>query len=112
MAKKRKNKSTVNLNIHPVEGVPSDTLLLSEVFVELVYIRIKEGIEEALKNKKNVATLFQINNSEYYSEVGREYWESGLESAIKYYSDKEKYEECTELKLLKDRISVNEKVLI
>jgi hypothetical protein len=112
MAKKRKTKELVNLNIYPIKDIPSDNILLSDTFVEFVYLRVKEAIKEAVKTKRNTATLFQINNSDNYLEVPKGEWETCLDAAIQHYSDKEQYEDCKELKSLKDQIVTNEKVLV
>jgi hypothetical protein len=58
---------------------------------EAIYA-IKDGIE---KHKSSIS-LFEIAQSDYYIELGKDKWKPTLEKLIEYYAGKEEYNKCIE----------------
>jgi hypothetical protein len=58
---------------------------------EAIYA-IKDGIE---KHKSSIS-LFEIAQSDYYIELGKDKWKPTLEKLIEYYAEKEEYDKCVE----------------
>jgi hypothetical protein len=63
------------------------------VLDEAIYA-IKDGIE---KHKSSIS-LFEIADSSYYIELGKEKWKPILEHLIEHYVEKEEYDKCIEVR--------------
>jgi rRNA-processing protein FCF1 len=108
-SKKRTTRVIPNLKIYPLSTTtPVDLILEAEVLVELVHTEVLPAIQQALKAKKNAATLFEINSSDSYIELPKSEWVTAIDSCISYYSKKERYELCTELTTLKSKLTTSE----
>ena len=81
-----------------------DALCENEVFVNAVFVETIAGIKDAINTKSKTATLFQIAKSEYYLELERSQWKQALQTCIDRLIDEEKYEECSKIKVLMDKI--------
>lgn len=87
------------------EGKPSAQALCdNEGFTNAVYIETIESIKDAITTKSKTAILFELGVSEYYVEINKDQWKQALQSCLDKLIDLEKYEECTEVKLLIDKI--------
>ena len=58
---------------------------------EAIYT-IKDGIE---KHKSSIS-LFEIAQSDYYIELGKDKWKLTLENLIEHYVESEEYDKCAE----------------
>jgi hypothetical protein len=58
---------------------------------EAIYA-IKDGIE---KHKSSIS-LFEIAQSDYYIELGKDKWKLTLENLIEHYVESEEYDKCAE----------------
>ena len=81
-----------------------DALCENEVFTNAVYVETIAGIKDAISTKSKTAVLFQIAKSEYYLELDKSQWKQALQTCIDKLIDDEKYEECSKIKLLMDKI--------
>jgi hypothetical protein len=81
-----------------------DILCENKTFADAVFIETVIGIKEAINNKNNTATLFQLAKSEYYIELDKSQWKQALQTCIDKLIEEEKYEKCSELKTLMDKI--------
>lgn len=81
-----------------------DALCENETFVKAVFTETIAGIRDAISNKNKTATLFQIAKSEYYLELDRSQWKQALQTCIDRLIEGEKYEECSKIKTLMDKI--------
>jgi hypothetical protein len=81
-----------SLKAHP--GMDYSQLLMipeiKKVILEEAVVAIKDGIN---KNKKKIS-LFEIANSDCYIELEKDKWKPTLETALKYYVEKEEYDVC------------------
>ena len=65
---------------------------IQQVVLEEAIYAIKDGIEK----KKSSISLFEIADSEYYIELGKDKWKPILEHLIDHYVKKEEYDKCVE----------------
>jgi len=94
----------------PWEGLESADLLQTPQLVDLVKREAPKAIKDAFENRKTFATLFQINHSEHYLDVPKQYWVAALEECLKYLIEDQRYEECKDIKKLIDEIKAGSKI--
>lgn len=105
MAKKATRKIPVMKLTIVGDGTPDAQALCDNVvFANAVYTETVESIKDAIKTKSNTAILFEIGVSEYYVEIDKNQWKQALQSCLDKLIELEKYEECSEIKLLMDKI--------
>jgi len=80
------------------------TLCENEMFIKAVFIETIAGIKDAINIESKTATLFQIAKSDYYLELDKSQWEQALQTCIDRLIESEKYEECSKIKALMDKI--------
>ena len=114
MAKSKKvsSRKVPILNIYPIEGATSESISESSQLMTFLYTETPKAIQEAIRTRKQVATLFQISNQDAFVEIQKEDWCSALDKCIAYQSEKEQYELCTELQDIKAKISKSKKELV
>lgn len=110
--KKQEPRKIISLNIYPLDNVTPENILQAEPVVEFMIDQTIAGIKDALRTRKNTATLFQINNQDAYLEIEKPDWKSALSNCIKYYSEKEKYEICSEIQTLIKKLNSQKKELV
>jgi hypothetical protein len=62
------------------------------------------AIKDGIKTNKSSISLFEIANSSYYIELGKEKWKPILEHLIELYAEKEEYDKCIECRDLITKI--------
>jgi hypothetical protein len=62
------------------------------------------AIEEAFRNKKTFATLFEINGMGLFIDIPKQYWIFALEQCINFMLEEERFEECIKLRDLIEEI--------
>jgi hypothetical protein len=72
----------------------------SAAFKKLLKDKIPECIEEAFKNNKIVATIFEINYTNVYIDLPKRSWIPALEKCLMWYVEEEDYTACTNIKKL------------
>lgn len=88
----------------PLEGIEASDLLDNTPLLELLKKETPLAIEEAHRNKKTFATLFEINGLGYYLDIPKQHWVAALEQCINFKLEEEKFEECIPLKKLIDEL--------
>lgn len=78
-----------NMSVTEIENIPD--------FKSIVYSETVNSINDANKNNKKIATLFDINNSGNIHEIEKSNWIPALEKTITYFEKLEKYEKCVEI---------------
>jgi len=81
-----------------------EALCENEMFIKAVFIETIAGIKDAISTKSKTATLFQIAKSDYYLELDKSQWNQALQTCIDRLIENEKYEECSKIKVLMDKI--------
>ena len=88
----------------PLEHIQASDLLESESLLQMIKAETPAAIEEAFKNKKTFATLFEINGIEVYLDIPKQYWIPALETCIRFMIEKEDFEKCIPLRNLIEEI--------
>lgn len=100
------------LNIYPIERATPESISESSQLTTFLYTETPKAIQEAIRTRKQVATLFQINNQDAYLEIEKRDWCAAIDKCIVYQSEKEQYELCTELQDIKIKIGKSKKELV
>ena len=82
----------------PLEDIQASDLLDNEALLRMIKAETPIAIEEAFRNKKTFATLFEINGMGLYIDVPKQYWIPALEQCINFMLEEEKFEECIKLR--------------
>lgn len=88
----------------PFEEVESSNLMQNDALIKMIKKETPVAIEEALKDKKTFATIFEIGNTGYHIDIPKQYWIDALEQCINFNLEEEKFEDCISLKNLIDEI--------
>jgi len=95
----------------PLEDISASELISNEALINLVKKETFLAIEEAFKNKKTFATLFEINSTGMYIDIPKQYWIPALEQCINFKLEDERFEECIPIKELIEQIRKPTKTL-
>lgn len=93
------------------DDVEVSQLIENTSLLALIKAETPLAIEEAFKNKKTFATLFEINTTGFYLDLPRTYWVPALEQCIAYNLEEEKFEECVKIKNLIEEIRKGNKTI-
>lgn len=88
----------------PLEDIKASDLITNEALINLVKKETFLAIEEAFRNKKTFATLFEVNGTGMYIDIPKQYWIPALEQCINFMLEDERFEECIPIKTLIDQI--------
>ena len=88
----------------PLEAIQASDLLENESLLDLVKNDTPLAIEEAFRNKKTFATLFEVNGIGLYLDIPKQYWIPALEQCISFKLTEEKFEDCIKLRDLIEEI--------
>ena len=88
----------------PFEDIKACDLVVSEALLMLLKKETFIAIEEAFKNRKTFATLFEIDGTGTYLDIPKQYWIPALEQCINFKLEDEKFEECIPIKKLIEEI--------
>lgn len=93
----------------PWDSLEAADLLEVPQLVSLIKKETPKAIRDAFESRKTFATLFQINHSEHYVDIPKQYWISALEECLKYLIEDQRYEDCKDVKKLIDDIKIGNK---
>ena len=88
----------------PIEEVSCEELLTIQHLHDMVLKETPLAIKEALRTKKDTATLFEISGLDYYLNIPRLYWVSALQRCSDVLSVEEKFEECISIQKLIEEV--------
>jgi hypothetical protein len=104
MAKKTRNIPTVMLAVKG-NGIPNlNSLYYNETFLNVLFKETFEAINDAFKNKRKIAVLFELDKSDHYVEIERSQWKLALQSCLDKLIEKEDYLKCIPIKELMGKI--------
>jgi hypothetical protein len=114
MAKRKKvsSRQIPLLDVYHLQGATPEEICESEQFRDFLYTETPQAIQEALRTRKQVATIFQIHGKDVTLEIEKEDWSGAIDQCITYQSGKEQYELCSELRDIKSKITKSKKELI
>lgn len=107
MAKTKKSMRKIPMMVLNVLGegkADIDSICDNKIFVMAVFKETIASISDAINTKKQTAILFELNRSDYYIEISKDQWKQALQTCLDKLVEKEKYEECSEIKELMDKI--------
>lgn len=82
----------------PLEDIQASDLLDNEALLRMIKAETPIAIEEAFRNKKTFATLFEINGMGLFIDIPKQYWIPALEQCINFMLEEERFEECIKLR--------------
>lgn len=88
----------------PLDHIKASDLLESDSLLDMVKKETPLAIEEAFRNKKTFATIFEINGAGVYLDIPKQYWVPALETCIRFMIEKEDFEKCIPLRNLIEEI--------
>ena len=88
----------------PLEDIQASDLLDNEALLNMIKVETPLAIEEAFRNKKTFASLFEINGIGLYIDIPRPHWIAALEQCINFKLEEEKFEDCIKLRDLIEEI--------
>lgn len=88
----------------PLEDIQASDLFENDSLITLIKKETPIAIEEAFRNKKTFATLFEINGMELYLDIPKQYWIPALEQCIHFMIQEEDFEKCIPLRNLIEEI--------
>lgn len=88
----------------PLEHIKASDLLESDSLLDMVKKETPLAIEEAFRNKKTFATIFEVNGAGVYLDIPKQYWIPALETCIRFMIEKEDFEKCIPLRNLIEEI--------
>ncbi len=78
-------------------GVSYEDVQENPYVQEVVMKEVVDAIKDGIKRKRRNISLFQINDSNYVIGLDKKQWKPSLESALKYFEEKEEYNKCSEI---------------
>lgn len=88
----------------PLEDIKASDLVTNEALISLIKKETFVAIEEAYRNKKTFATLFEVSGTGMYIDIPKQYWIPALEQCINFMLEDERFEDCIPIKTLIDEI--------
>lgn len=80
-----------------VYNLSSEDIASSDILKDLLRVEVPKSIRQAFKEKKQYASVFEINDSSYYLDLHKKDWISALETCILFNTESENYEVCSEI---------------
>jgi len=108
---KKTQRKTVRAIFDNVESLSSDQIKDSEILKSLLKNEVPRAIEDAMINKKSFASLFEINSTNNFVEIHKNYWADSLSKCLHWYLEDgtEDYETCNHISKLIESIKTNKK---
>ena len=78
-------------------GVSYEDVQKDSYVQEVVMSEVINAIKDGIKRKHRNISLFQINDSNYVIGLDKKQWKPSLQSALKFYEEKEEYNKCSEI---------------
>lgn len=95
----------------PLEHIEVANLVDNEALLSMVKNETPIAIEEAFKQNKTFATLFEIGGTGFYLDLPKQSWIPALEACIAFKLEEEAFEDCIAIKNLIEKIRKGKKVL-
>lgn len=87
-----------------VDKLSSEDIAKSQALKDLLKTQVPVCIFEAHIANRQVASVFEINDSDHYIEIHKRDWPQALETCIIWYLETEEYEKCTKLRNMIEEI--------
>lgn len=100
----KRYRGPIKALFNDVRNLTTEQIEDSKEFKQMLKTQIPIAIERAIKTKKEVATVFEINSSSSFVEITKSDWTNALEKCITWYGEEEDYTTCIRLKELVTKI--------
>jgi hypothetical protein len=99
---KKTQRKTVRAIFDRAEELTFEDIKDSEILKTLLKQEVPKAIEDAMINKKTFATVFEINVSNNFIEIHKNYWADSLSVCLHWYLEDgtEDYETCNHISKL------------
>jgi hypothetical protein len=78
-------------------GVSYEDVQENAYVQEVVMKEVVNAIKDGISRKRRNISLFQINDSNYVIGLDKKQWKPSLQSALKFFEEKEEYDKCSEI---------------
>lgn len=95
-----KRRTPPVLNVFGIQNIDPKILKTIPQFTDAIFNETLIAIKYAHKQKSKSAPLYNINNSGEFVNIEKEHWKTSLQTAIKYFEEKEEYQKCIECRNL------------
>jgi len=97
--KKIQPRKTIQAIFDRAEELEYETIKDSALLKSLLKQEVPKAIEDAMINKKTFASVFEINATNNYIEIHKNYWIDSLSSCLHWYLEdgSEDYETCNHI---------------
>lgn len=93
-------RKTVRAIFPSFDSLTAENVSESDILRSLIKTHVPIAIEDALVSNKIYASIFEINDSNNYIDIHKNYWVQALETCLVWYVEDEDYEMCTHIKNL------------
>ena len=102
-------RKTIRAIFNNIDLIQAEDISKSKELKDLIKYQLPEVINDALSHNKIYASLFEINDSNCYIDIHKNYWVQSLETCLLWYVEDENYEMCTRIKDLIHKIQSKSK---
>jgi len=108
---KKTQRKTVRAIFDNVESLTFEQIKDSEILKTLLKQETPKAIEDAMINKKSFAPLFEINATNNFVEIHKNYWSDCLSKCLHWYLEDgtEDYETCNHISKLIESLKTTKK---
>jgi poly(A) polymerase Pap1 len=108
---KKQQRKTVRAIFEDAEQLTLDQLQESNILKLLLKAEVPNAIEYAIIHKKTFASIFEINSSNNFIEIHKNYWADALSTCLHWYINdgEEDYEKCSHLTKLIESLRIPKK---
>jgi hypothetical protein len=108
---KKQQRKTVRAIFDNAEQLTLEQLEDSDILKVLLKVEVPKAIEDAMINKKTFASIFEINSSNNFIEIHKNYWADALSTCLHWYINdgEEDYEKCSNITKLIETLRIPKK---
>jgi hypothetical protein len=96
---KKNQRKTVRAIFDNAEDLKCEQIKESEILKTLLKQEVPKAIEDAMVNRKSFASIFEINTTNNFVEIHKNYWADSLATCLHWYLEDgtEDYETCNHI---------------
>ena len=108
---KKHQRKTVRAIFDDAEQLTLEQLESSDILKLLLKKEVPTAIEDAMIHKKTFASIFEINSTNNFIEIHKNYWADALSTCLHWYINdgEEDYEKCSHLTKLIETLRILKK---
>lgn len=108
---KKKQKEIVKAVFDNLDQLTKEDIISSQMFKDVLKRHVPRAIEEAIAGKKAFATVFEINSTNSFIDIHKNYWADSLSVCLNWYLEdgSEDYETCNRISKMIESLKPNKK---